>query len=101
MRYQITAMIAEKTQNDMMQAFDLKPDYKWYISPTQMSFNTDKAVDEAFLTNMINKSKEQYDQNKFWIPAISCMGILYSDITVKELSDGKRIIVIPTRNNHE
>lgn len=92
MQYQMRLFIADNKQNNLMSRLDLRPEYKWFISAQEVSFKTEKNVDEEYLLKIINESKNNDD---FWIPAIDFCGKIYSDPKVKELSDGQNVFFIP------
>lgn len=86
-RVQLTLWIAHKKTNALMKAFDMRPDYKVFVSGKQcVTFNTSEMVNSKYILNLIEKSKEQDD---FWIPAIEHCGALYMSPEIMEISDGK------------
>ena len=91
MKHKATLFVADLTHNKFMSAFDMRPDYKWFVVPTEVSFVTQTPVNEDYFMNIINKSKED---PTFWIPAVKYMDNIYFSPDVKILSDGIREMFI-------
>jgi len=89
MKHKMTLFIADRKINELMKYFGLKPDYKEFVIPQEISF--DAAAEANFFLNLIEKSKTD---EKYWIPAIQFGSNLYHDPSVKELSDGQQIMFV-------
>lgn len=87
MKHTLTLLTAHGPLNDFMYAVDLKPDYKWFVTPTDVEIETTTPIDEPYVMNLIQKSKDVPGVD-FWIPAIIYGGQWYIDPSVKVLSDG-------------
>ena len=84
MHYEMTLYIAEGKINDFMKMAD--------VTPQPIAFETTSIVDEAYIYNLIEVSKESNLLGLgTWIPAITFCGKTYVDKQVKELSDGQRV----------
>lgn len=86
MKHTLTLYVADRRMNSMMQAMDLRPDFKWFVTPTKVSFSSTKDITPEYFDQIIEKSRSG---EEFWIPAISYMGNWFQDPGVKILSDGK------------
>jgi hypothetical protein len=91
-RHKLTFLVADLEMNQLMKQlmkhFDLRPEYKWFY---RLEFaSTTTKVDGAYCQAIIQASKAKMREAKFWIPAISYLGTLFVDPTVKILSDGER-----------
>ena len=97
MEHTITMFIADRTMNELMKHFDLRPNYKWFIVPQTLSFTTTAPLSDEHFALMIEKSRSDYTGGADkWIPAIRYMDNFYCDKSVKELSDGKHVIFTQT-----
>lgn len=90
----MTLFIADVFTNKSMKAFDLKPDCKWYVSPTSVNFKTNSIVNDQYFEDIIKASKEKFQEQGFWIPAIKYQNNFYRDSEVKILSDGEKEVFI-------
>ena len=94
--YTMTLHIADREMNDFMKGFDLRPDFKWFVTSKEVTVTTTTIVDEKYIMASIERSKQSVLGNierakgEFWIPAITFLGKLYKDADVKILSDGVR-----------
>jgi len=87
MKYQMTLFIADKKINEFMSCVDMRHDRKqFYNSKLVTDFETSKVVDDKYILNIIEKSK---NEEGYWIPAIEYQGTLYHDPELIELSDGR------------
>ena len=91
MQYQMTLYIADRKQNELMKHFDLRHDHKWFIKRVTVSFKTKTKVNEQYFLDLIEKSKAEQEK---WVPAIEFGGTLYTDPSVKELSDGQQVMFV-------
>lgn len=86
MKHTATLYVADRERNNLMAAFDLKPDYKWFVTPLKVTFEPDQPPTEEMFRQMIEQSKTLDDE---WILAIRYMDNLFADPSVKVLSDGE------------
>jgi len=84
---------ADRAQNSFMEAFDLRPEYKWYCRAEEVRFSTSTPVDTDYFRNLIAKSKEA--KEAFWIPAVLYRGELIADPSVRIISDGNQEMFVP------
>lgn len=94
MQHTMTLFIADDITNKFMKSADLKPEYKWYVTPQVIDFRTSSLVDDQYFENIIKASKEVFQEQGFWIPAIRYQNNFYRDSEVKILSDGKKEVFI-------
>ncbi|MDE3023795.1 MAG: hypothetical protein KGI54_18420 [Pseudomonadota bacterium] len=87
MKYQMIFFVADRKINRIMSGFDMRSDCKHFITVKRISFDTDSDVDDRYIMDMIEKSKEN---KEFYIPAIMYNGVIYADKNTKILSDGKK-----------
>lgn len=86
----LVVYIADKRLNDFMAQFGTCPDYKVFVQPVVQEVTRQSTdSDEDFAGRLIEKSKTD-SENSFWVPAVSCDGVLYSDPSIKEISDGRK-----------
>lgn len=89
---EMTLFIADHKINKFMRGFDLRPDYKAYVTRKEfVRFKTTTPINEAYFMNIIEKSKSQKD---WWIPAIQHEGVMYVSPEIMELSDGKKVAFV-------
>lgn len=91
MQYEMTLYIADRQQNAFMKHFDLRPDYKWFIKRVTVQFKTTSKLNDKYFLNLIEKSKAEKEK---WVPAIEFSGTIYCDPSVKELSDGNKVMFV-------
>lgn len=94
--YTIVLHMAERRLNEFMSGFDMRPDFKWFVTSKEVTITTTIPVDEKYFLSVIERSKQAFLGNverakgDFWIPAISYGDKLYKDPEVKIISDGLR-----------
>ena len=91
MQYQMTLYIADHFSNIFMKAADMKPEYKWYITPRKVTFETSTPITDDYFRKIMDLSKKMQEENGYWIPAIKFGGRMYAHKDVKQLSDGNRM----------
>jgi hypothetical protein len=104
MQYTISAFIADKTINGMMEAVDLKGDYKWYGNFQKMEFTMQpgREVTHDLFLKMIEASFSLFKagETSHWIPVIRFGDEWYRHVTVKEISDGEHGVFVTEEGIH-
>jgi len=81
----MTLFVADINENKMMEMFDLKPDYKWFVR--SMDIEVTKSYSKEEIMHLINSSSDRLDG--IFIPAIKYDGKMYLKEDVSVLSDGE------------
>jgi len=93
-QYMMTTFAAHYPLNTFMAALDMRPSFKWYVETHEVVFSTSTKVDAAYFLNIIEKSKINYKDQGFWIPAIKYQNQIFMDPEVKILSDGVKEVFV-------
>jgi hypothetical protein len=103
-KYAMTLHMAERKLNEFMSAFDMRADFKWFVTSREVTITTKTPVDEKYLRAVIERSKQSFlgtverSQGDFWIPAITFQDVLYHDAEVQIISDGLREYFVGAKN---
>ena len=96
MKHNAIFFVADRRINRIMDSLDMCDKGKVYYQPMSVSFETTTPVNEEYIYNIINKSKDSETLKEEWIPAIEYAGVLYVHKEVTQLSDGQKIIFVNT-----
>lgn len=99
MNHEMILFKADMVLNETMRAFDLRPEYKWFVEPLRVQFRTSTHVTEKYFIDIILKSKETKDASGWWVPMIQYMGTTFYDPEIKVLSDGSKEMYISSLEN--
>lgn len=88
MKFEMIMYVAQRELNEMMRCFDLKPDYKWYVTPMKAD------IENPSIDKIKKLIAESHKHASIYIPAVRCGSEFVVDEGVMELSDGKRIMYV-------
>jgi len=89
--HQMFLFIAENKINEMMKAFDMRLDHKWFVSAHQALIKAEvEVIPETYYQTVIDKSWENREENGWWIPVLRVGDKFYKASGVKVISDGEK-----------